>query len=95
MRLDSPCENSLYGFKAARQAARAAASARSPQLPLALPQRRRPTPVGWRGQRSMDTGRGSAPDGQGRGGFDKGTLAAARIGLKRACKEAARSRVSV
>ena len=42
------CENFLYGFKAARRAARAADSARSPLLPLALPQRRRKTPVGWR-----------------------------------------------
>jgi hypothetical protein len=42
------CENFLYGFKAARRAARAANSARSPLLPLALPQRRRLTPVGWR-----------------------------------------------
>ena len=32
-----PCADFLYGFKAARQAARAAASARSPSLPLALP----------------------------------------------------------
>jgi len=36
-----PCENFLYGFKAARRAARAAVSARSPSLPLALPLRRR------------------------------------------------------
>jgi hypothetical protein len=42
------CENFLYGFKAARRAARAADSARSPLLPLALPQRRRKMPVGWR-----------------------------------------------
>ena len=42
------CENFLYVFKAARRAARAADSARSPLLPLALPQRRRLTPVGWR-----------------------------------------------
>ena len=42
------CENFLYGFKAARRAARAANTARTPQLPLALPQRRRKTPVGWR-----------------------------------------------
>ena len=35
------CENFLYGFKAARRAARAANSARSPSLPLALPLRRR------------------------------------------------------
>ena len=38
---DKPCENFLYGFKAARRAARAADSARSPSLPLALPLRRR------------------------------------------------------
>ena len=42
------CENFLYGFKAARRAARAADTTRSPQLPLALPQRRRLAPVGWR-----------------------------------------------
>ena len=40
-RLGAPCENFLYGFKAARRAARAAATARSPTLPLALPLRRR------------------------------------------------------
>ena len=45
------CENFLYGFKAARRAARAANSARSPLLPLALPQRRRLAPVGWREKR--------------------------------------------
>ena len=37
-------------FKAARWAARAAGSARSPSLPLALPQ----TPVGWREKRSPE-----------------------------------------
>ena len=37
----STCENFLYGFKAARRAARAADTARSPSLPLALPLRRR------------------------------------------------------
>ncbi len=36
------------GFKAARRAAHAANTARSPQLPLTLPQRRRLAPVGWR-----------------------------------------------
>jgi hypothetical protein len=36
-----PCENFLYGFKAARRAARAADSVRSPTLPLPLPLRRR------------------------------------------------------
>ena len=35
------CENFLYGFKAARRAARAANTARTPPLPLALPLRRR------------------------------------------------------
>ena len=35
------CADLLYTFKAARRAARAAATARSPQLPLALPLRRR------------------------------------------------------
>jgi hypothetical protein len=89
------CEYFLYVFKAARRAARAADSARSPLLPLALPQRRRRTPVGWREQRGTDTGRGSTPGVQGHAGFDKGTLAAARIGLERACQEAARSWASV
>jgi hypothetical protein len=45
------CENFLYGFKAARGAARAADTARTPQLPLTLPLRRRLMPVGWREQR--------------------------------------------
>ena len=35
------CEDFLYGFKAARRAARAAATARTPPLPLTLPLRRR------------------------------------------------------
>jgi hypothetical protein len=43
----------LYGFKAARRAARAANSARSPLLPLALPQRRRKTPVGRREEQKI------------------------------------------
>src|SRR5438552_3958146 len=34
-----PCENFLYGFKAARRAARAADSAARPPLPLTLPLR--------------------------------------------------------
>ena len=48
------CENFLYGFKAARRAARAAASAPWPSLPLA-PAPAGPTPVGWRERRN--TGR--------------------------------------
>jgi hypothetical protein len=35
------CEDFLYGFKAARRAARAADTARTPTLPLTLPLRRR------------------------------------------------------
>ena len=38
----------LYGFKTARRAARAAASAPWPSLPLPLPLRPGPAPVGWR-----------------------------------------------
>ncbi len=45
------CEHFLYVFKAARRAARAAASAPWPSLPLALPLRPGPTPVGWREKR--------------------------------------------
>jgi hypothetical protein len=37
--VEPPCENFLYVFKAARRAARAAATAPWPSLPLALPQR--------------------------------------------------------
>ena len=44
------CADFLYGFKAARQAARTADTARTPQLPLTLPLRRRLVPVGWREQ---------------------------------------------
>jgi len=43
-----PVKTSCTSFKAARRAARAANMARTPQLPLALPQRRRLTPVGRR-----------------------------------------------
>ena len=52
------CANYLYGFKAARRAARAANTARTPQLPLALPLRRRQTPVGWREKACSVWGRG-------------------------------------
>jgi hypothetical protein len=45
---ESLCKLSVRLFKAARRAARAADLARSPLLPLALPQRRRKTLVGWR-----------------------------------------------
>ena len=85
------CADLLYTFKAARRAARAANSARTPLLSLALPQRRRLTPVGWRERRSTDAGRGLTPGVQGHGGFDKGTLAAAHIGLMRAGQKPARS----
>jgi len=47
------CENFLYGFKAARRAARAAAAARSPPLPLDAPAAAAPTPVGWREKREV------------------------------------------
>ena len=49
--LRNPCENFLYGFKAARRAARAAATARTPTLPLRLRQRRAA------GAKSVDAGR--------------------------------------
>ena len=41
LRCLGPCADFLYGFKAARRAARTAAAARSPSLPLTLPLRRR------------------------------------------------------
>jgi hypothetical protein len=43
-----PCENFLYGFKAARRAARAPDTARMLPLPLDAPAPTAPTPVGWR-----------------------------------------------
>ena len=85
------CENLLYGFKAAPHgAARVADSAARPTLPLTLPLRPGLTPVGWReGATEL---RAANPDShQGRGGFDKGTLAAALIGLMRAGQKPARS----
>jgi hypothetical protein len=88
------CENFLYVFKAARRAARAADTARSPQLPLALPQRRRLAPVGWR-ESEAESGPPKPGKSRGRSGFDKGTLAAAPIGLMRAGQKSARSRASV
>ena len=50
-----PCENFLYGFKAARRAARAAATAPWPSLPLALPLR--PGQRRSAGAKSMKPGR--------------------------------------
>ena len=83
-------------------------ASRRPAGPLAPPTRRARRCSRWRSRSGgADAGRlarkselrtraaGSTPGGQGHGGFDKGTLAAARIGLKRACQEAARSRTSV
>jgi hypothetical protein len=88
----SLCENFLYRFKAAPGAARAADAARTPQLPLTLPLRRRLVPVGWREQQGESGGAPENPGSrQGRGGFDKGTLAAALIGLMRAGQKPARS----
>ena len=74
-------------------AARAADSAPRPSLSLALTLRGECRSAGAKAK----YGRGprSTQGDQGRGGFDKGTLAAARIGLKRARQEAARSRASV
>ena len=84
------CENFLYGFKAARRAARAVDAARTPPLPLALPLRRRLAPVGWR-DKQVHRGRNHSERSRGRGGFDKGTLAMAQIGLTGAGQKPARS----
>ncbi len=86
-----PCENFLYVFKAARWAARAAASAAFASAPAGAPATAGQTPVGWRedlGDRRAAVRTEQFPS---RGGFDKGTLAAAQIGLKRACQGATRS----
>ena len=85
-----PCENFLYGFKAAprgrtrrRHGAHASASAGA-RTPAA------PTPVGWRERRSTFEA-ATVQKFQGRGGFDKGTLAMAQIGLMRAGQKPVRS----
>ena len=95
---DPPCrcrfrcrvwENSLYYFKAARRAARAADTAGTVRLPLTLPPGCASMPVGWREDVCLTGPRLEPPGGhRGRGGFDKGTLAAAHIGLMRAGPEA-------
>jgi hypothetical protein len=91
----SLCENFLYGFKAARRAARAAATAASASAPAGAPAAAGQTPVGWR--EDLDERRAAVRTEQfpSRGKFDKGTLAAAQIGLKRACQKPARSRARV
>src|SRR2546423_690067 len=84
------CENFLYGFKAARRAARPAATARTPPLPLTLPLRRRQRRSA--GAKDRSTFGPPPPRGsKGRGGFDKGTLAMAQIGLTGAGQKPARS----
>lgn len=77
-------------FKAAPGAARAADSADAAGLPLPLPPGWPLALVGWREKLSHGAAetRGSR---QGRGRFDKGTLAAALIGLLRAGGKPARS----
>jgi hypothetical protein len=72
-------------------AARAADSARAPQLPLMLPLRRRLVPVGWRETYRSPVGAANSGSHGGRGGSDKGTLAAAHIGQLRAGQKPARS----
>ena len=84
------CENFLYGFKAARRAARAAATARTPPLPLALPLRRRQRRRLAR-KTEVPSDRRPPRGSKGRGGFDKGTLAMAQIGLTGAGQKPARS----
>jgi len=66
--LASPCENFLYGFKAARRAARAAATAHTPSLPLALPLRRcQRRSAGAKTARTFRAG--IIPKARSRGGF--------------------------
>ncbi len=92
----SRCENFLYVFKAARRAARAAEHGGVAGPSAGAPGRTDPN--AGRLARTAKYGhgpRGSTLGVQGHGGFDKGTLAAARIGLKRACQEGARSWASV
>jgi hypothetical protein len=84
-----PCENFLYGFKAARQAARAADSAPRPSLSLARRSGR--ANAGRLARKAKYLGaainRVSFWDVS---GFDKGTLAMAHIGLTGAGEKPAR-----
>jgi hypothetical protein len=90
------CENFLYSFKAARWAARAAASAPWPSLPLALPLvlplvlplRPGPAPVGWREKQSLLGPQSTDKVSTAASEFDKGTLAMAHTGLNGGRREA-------
>ena len=76
---------SCTGSRRPRRAARAADTAGAAGLPLTLPPGCASTPVGWREDLLALGPRLEPPGGhRGRGGFDKGTLAAALIGLMRA-----------
>jgi hypothetical protein len=90
------CADFLGGFKAARRAARAANSARSPQLPLALPLRRRQRRLaGVKAKNRWGRIQLRKAIGKGAAGFDKGTLAMAQIELMRAGQKQPDSRDSV
>src|SRR5215468_1772172 len=65
------------------RAARAAATAAYASAPARAPATAGPTPVGWRESKGP-SGRDRRKEFQNRSGFDKGTLATARIGLMRA-----------
>ena len=74
------CENFLYDFKAARRAARAAATAPWPSLPLPLPLR--PGQRRAAGATAEDLGAAINRESfEAAAGFDKGTLAMTHIGL--------------
>jgi hypothetical protein len=82
----------LRFFKAAPRAARAADTAGTAGLPLTLPPGCASTPVSWReGSCPFGAAARTGRTSPGRGGFDKGTLAAAHIGHLRAGQKPARS----
>ena len=77
---DRICEDVLYVFKAAPRGRSRRQHGAHATAPAGAPAPAAPTPVGWReSQRLMRARHRRA--GQGRGGFDKGTLALAHIGL--------------
>ena len=75
-----PCENFLYGFKAAPRGRSRRRLGALAFAHAAAPATAGLAPVGWR-ESNDSWGRSQPRKFQGRSGFDKGTLAMAHIGL--------------
>ena len=80
-----PCENFLYGFKAAPRGRSRRRLGRLSQAPAPLPPGWPLTPVGWRERQRR--GRGNPGKSRNRGGFDTGTPRGGSIGLMRSTWE--------